>query len=220
MILNKKSVGIILAVVVGLLFTGIQFQHFGESPSPSMSAEKKASDAKNALSKEERAQPPLAPKGKKVLIAYYTRSGNARDVAQEIKQQFGGDLFEIQTRNAYPEAYPDVVLQAKNEIQQGIKPELKNKVQDIRSYDVIFIGTPVWWGTLAPPVSSFLSAYDFSGKTVIPFCTYKTTGLGGIVGDVKTILPNANVLNGIAVKDGEVSQSKDAITVWLEGLKL
>lgn len=208
---------VLLAAIVGVGFVGM---HFGESPFPSVSAEKKASDGKNALSKEERAQPPLAPRGKQVLIAYYTRSGNARDVAQEIKQQFGGDLFEIQTRNAYPESYPDVVLQVKNEIQQGIKPELKNKVQDIRSYDVIFIGTPVWWGTLAPPVSSFLSAYDFSGKTVIPFCTYKTTGLGGIVGDVKTILPNANVLNGLAVKDGEVSQSKDAITAWLEGLKL
>ena len=99
---------------------------------------------------------------KKILTAYYSHSGNTGEIASYIQKQTNGALFEIIPAVLYPTGYNDVVRQAKIEIQSGKKPELKTKINDTESYDIIFVGSPNWWGTIAPPVAAFLSEHDFS----------------------------------------------------------
>lgn len=107
----------------------------------------------------------------KILIAYYSYSGNTKEVAEAIREKTGGELFEIKAEGTYPEEYRPMTVQAKKEIAANFRPKLLSKVADISKYDVIFIGSPNWWGTITPQVSSFLEAYDLSGKTVVPFIT-------------------------------------------------
>lgn len=130
------------------------------------------------------AEEPAAPENPKVLIAYYSWSGNTKEIAEDIHEITGGTLFEIQTVQSYPEEYRATTEQAKKEINENYRPELKTKVDNIAQYDTVFIGSPNWWGTIAPAVSSFLSEYDLSGKTVIPFITH---GGGGEQQTVKNL---------------------------------
>lgn len=114
---------------------------------------------------------------KKILIAYYSLSGNTREVAEAVQKEVGGDIFEIETAEAYPDIYKELTEQAKREISAGYKPALKKNVENFEKYDIVFIGSPIWWGTIAPAVSSFLAANDFNGKTVIPFVTHSGGGV-------------------------------------------
>ena len=118
----------------------------------------------------------------KILVAYYSYSGNTRFAAEQIQKNTGGTLFEIKPVKPYPADYNACVELAKREINAGVKPELAEKVKEFDKYDVIFVGTPNWWSTMAPPVLTFLSSYDFSGKTIIPFVTH---GGGGMARAVK-----------------------------------
>ena len=115
---------------------------------------------------------------KKVLVAYFSHSGNTREVARQIGEATGGDLFEIVPATPYPAEYQAVVDQGKKEIAAGVRPALKNPVGDLSQYDVIFVGSPCWWATIAPPVATFLTSCDFAGKTVIPFMTHEGSGMG------------------------------------------
>jgi flavodoxin len=153
---------------------------------------------------------------KKALIVYYSYSGNTKELAQEIQKQTGGDIFEIQTVKAYPSGYNETVEQAKKEIERGYKPELKSKVKNIENYDVIFIGSPNWWSTIAPPVAAFLSNYDLSGKTIIPFITHGSGGMARCETDIKKLAPKSNVLSGIALSGTSVKNSNDKIAEWLK----
>lgn len=120
----------------------------------------------------------------KILIAYYSWSGNTKEAAEAIQKETGGELFEIQTVQTYPEEYRATTEQAKKEINEGYRPELKTTVADMAQYDVVFIGSPNWWGTIAPAVSTFLESYDLKGKKIIPFITH---GGGGVQNTVKDL---------------------------------
>ena len=152
---------------------------------------------------------------KKILTAYYSHSGNTGEIASYIQKQTDGALFEIIPAVPYPTGYNDVVRQAKIEIQSGKKPELKIKINDTESYDIIFVGSPNWWGTIAPPVAAFLSEYDFSAKTIVPFCTHGGGGYGSIFKDISLLCPNSNVLNGFDVFDRGNGNFSEKITLWL-----
>jgi flavodoxin len=148
----------------------------------------------------------------KILIAYYSRSGVTGRVAKQIQSATGGDLFEIKVQTPYPPDYSDVVQQAKQEIEAKYKPPLLNDLPDVSSYDMIFIGSPNWWSTIAPPVAAFLSGDSFSGKTVAPFITHGGGGLAGCVADIKALCPGANVGEGV---DGNYASN---ISKWLKNL--
>lgn len=128
---------------------------------------------------------------KKVLVAYYSYSGNTEAVARQIADATGGTLFEITTSHTYPEAYNAMTAQAKKEIQAGFKPELTSKPENWADYDMVFVGSPNWWGTYAPAVSAFLAAYDFKGKTVVPFFTHGGGGMQNCERDMKKQLAGA-----------------------------
>lgn len=170
------------------------------------------SNANTATATEDLTMTQNAPK---ILIAYYSWSGNTKEVAEKIHEEVGGDIFRIETVQPYPEEYHATTTQAKQEINEGFKPELKSKVDNIAQYDVVFIGSPNWWGTIAPAVSSFLAENDLSGKTVIPFITH---GGGGVQNTVKDLTAQCN---GCKVSDnpwtGYGSRTM-GIGGWLEDL--
>ncbi|WP_169717856.1 hypothetical protein SPSIL_005500 [Sporomusa silvacetica DSM 10669] len=115
--------------------------------------------------------------------------GNTKAFAESIQKQVGGDLFFIEPQAAYPKDRDKTIEKAKGEVESKYKPQLVNNVADIRSYDVIFIGTPIWWYTVSPPVRTFLSEYDLADKTVVPFSTHKGSGLSGIDKTIKESIP-------------------------------
>ncbi|MDR2842701.1 MAG: NAD(P)H-dependent oxidoreductase [Spirochaetaceae bacterium] len=154
--------------------------------------------------------------GGKVLIAYFSWSGNTRTIAQEIQKATGGELFEIKTVDAYPTDYKTVVNQAKKEQQENARPALVAKVNNMDSYDTIIIGYPNWWGTIPMAVFTFLEAYDFDGKTIIPFCTNEGSGLGRSASDIKKTAPKATVRDGLAIRGGSVKSATNEVTAWLK----
>jgi flavodoxin len=143
---------------------------------------------------------------KKVLVAYYSHSGTTKKVAEEIHQIVSGDLFEIKEATPYPCDYNTVVKQAKQEIANGFRPALKDKIPEISDYDLIIIGSPNWWSTIAPPVATFLTQADFSGQTIAPFITHGGGGLNCTISNIRQLCPDANILEGFdANQRGQLS---------------
>ena len=141
-------------------------------------------------------QPKVSAEPSRVLIAYYSWGGNTKYAAAQIQKATGGTLFEIKPVKPYPSEYRECTVQARKEIQEGGRPELAAKVEDMGKYDVIFIGSPNWWSTIAPPVASFLASYDLSGKTVIPFATSGGSGIEKAEQSLKSHCPQANWKKG------------------------
>ena len=144
----------------------------------------------------------------KILIAYYSRTGNTRELANQIQQRVGGDLFEVRTVHSYPKEYRATTDQAKREQEDNFRPQLTAEVQNMESYTTVFIGYPNWWGTLPMAFFSFLEKYNFAGKTLIPFSTHEGSHLGRSVADMKTLCPNSRILDGIALRGGNSSTVK------------
>lgn len=154
---------------------------------------------------------------KKTLIAYYSHSGNTKAVAQKIQNYTGGDTFEIEPVNKYSQNYNEVVNQAKIEAQNDVRPELINN-GDIKDYDIIFLGTPVWWYTIASPVKTFLTSHNWENKIIIPFCTHGGGGASNTYRDIQKFAPNAKVLNGYT--SYENSANIEEIKTWINNLNL
>ncbi len=155
-------------------------------------------------------------KDKKVLIAYYSYSGNTKAVAERIQAATGGDIFEIVPKNDYPKNYNAVVEQAKKEKADNFKPELKSSI-DVSKYDLIFIGSPVWWYTMAPPVMTFISENNFDGKTIIPFCTHGGGGASATYIDMEKLAPKAKVLSGLTTYERTATDKE--VFAWIKSLK-
>ena len=151
---------------------------------------------------------------KKVLVAFYSHSGVTKKAAEEIHAIVGGDIHEIVEQDTYPQDYKTVVEQAKQEIAQGYQPKLKSDLPDLSNYDVIFIGSPNWWSTIAPPVATFLTSLDFAKKTIIPFVTHGSGGLGRTVNDIKKLVQGVNVLDGFS------ANNTAGISQWIQSLDL
>ncbi|MEN6410970.1 MAG: flavodoxin [Anaerolineaceae bacterium] len=156
----------------------------------------------------------------KILIAYFSHTGNTRTIAEQIHANVNSDLFEIVTVNPYPDDYDTLVDLAKQEQNENARPALSTHVEDMDSYDVIFIGYPNWWGTMPMPVFTFLEEYNFSGKTIIPFCTHAGSGLGHSESDIAGLLPDATLLKGLAIRGSSVDsgQAQQDVTGWLREL--
>lgn len=152
----------------------------------------------------------------KVLIAYYSWSGNTRFAAEQIQKVAGGTLFEIKPVNEYPADYGACVEKARKECREGAKPELASKVEDFAWYDVIFVGTPNWCSTMAPPVRTFLSSYDFRGKTVVPFVTHGGGGMARCEKDMREACPKAVFGKGGAFPGKSIRNAEDALRKWAE----
>lgn len=153
---------------------------------------------------------PIDMGGKKVLVAYYSYSGNTKAVAEKIQKFTGGDIFEIKPAKAYPANYNDVVNLAQTEKAQDAKPELMDN-GNTEGYEIIFLGTPVWWYTMASPVRTFLSVNKFDGKTILPFCTHGGGGESSTYTDMQKLAPGAKFTAGYtsyerSAKDADIKK--------------
>jgi flavodoxin len=157
---------------------------------------------------------------KKTLVAFFSHSGNTRIVADMIQKSAGDDIFEIKAVKNYPEDYDAVVNEAKQELKSGFKPELRSKISDMDRYERVFIGYPDWWGTFPAPVKTFLLEYDFTGKTIVPFCTHEGSGFGRSVTDISKLCPKSILLDGIAVRGSEVKTAQSKVSEWLGKIKI
>jgi flavodoxin len=160
-------------------------------------------------------QAPLLSKNKTILVAYFSHSGNTREIANQIHKKVGGDIFEIAGVKPYPDDYDECVKQARKELDSGYKPKLKTQIKNLGSYDMVFIGYPNWWGTFPAPVLTFITENDLSGKTIAPFCTHEGSRLGRSVGDIKRLCPKSTVLDGLAVRGTYVKQAQTEVSEWL-----
>ncbi|VBB08618.1 flavodoxin/nitric oxide synthase [Lucifera butyrica] len=140
-------------------------------------------------------------KGKKILVAYFSQSGNTRRAAEQIHKLVGGDIVEVKTVTPYPTGYNECVEVAKKEKETNARPELSTKVDNMASYDVIFVGYPIWWHTAPMPIYTFLESYNLSGKTVIPFCTSGGSDISESMDAIKSLCPNSNILEGLTAND-------------------
>lgn len=110
---------------------------------------------------------------KKMLIVYYSVSnGNTKRIAEQMQKAIGADIVCIDTVKPYTGSYDEIVEQGQREVNRGYQPEIKPLGVNVADYDVIAVGTPTWWYTMAPAVLTFLKSCDWSGKTVIPFQTH------------------------------------------------
>lgn len=147
----------------------------------------------------------------RTLIACYSWSGNTREVAVQIQKLTGGTLFEIAPVTPYPVNYNDCLKQAKADIDRKFRPPLKNDVINMDQYDVIFVGSPNWWGTIAPPVSTFLASHDWSGKTLIPFFTHGSGGMQNCERAVQELGVKGTVLKAAAFPGSGVKSASGQI---------
>ena len=156
--------------------------------------------------------------GKRVLVAYHTRTGHTRTVAETILRATGGDAFEIEPATPYPDDYDQLVAQNVEEQQSGYLPPLRRHVEQIADYDVVLLGSPLWNVRLTPPVRSFLAAHDLSRSAIAPFTTYIVSGMGRSRDDIAETAPGATFLEGLAVLGEEAGQADTAVASWLNKL--
>ncbi len=168
----------------------------------------------------------------KCLIAYFSRAGNnyvggnivnlpvgnTEVVAKMLQEMTGGDLFHIEPVKAYPKEYTETTDVAKEELRTSARPKLTGHVETMASHDGVFLGYPNWWGTMPMPVFTFLEEYDLSGKTIIPFCTHEGSGLGRTVTDIRKTCPQSTVLEGLAIRGGDVKNAHDQVAGWLKDI--
>jgi flavodoxin len=126
----------------------------------------------------------------------------------------GGELFEIESVHTYPTEYDAVVEEARKELKAALRPALRHQPKDPRSYDVVLVGFPNWWGTFPMPVATFLTENDWSGKTLIPFCTHEGSRMGKSASDLAKLCPESNVLEGLALRGGSVKTAGEEVKRW------
>ena len=137
---------------------------------------------------------------KKALVLYYSQTSNTKAVAQEIAKRTGADIEEIQAVKPYDGDFQATISRSQQERNQGITPEIKPIAADLAKYDVIFLGYPIWFGTYAPPIATFLAQVDLSGKKVVPFATFGSGGLDTSIKDLAKNEPKAEILPGYGVR--------------------
>jgi flavodoxin len=151
----------------------------------------------------------------KILVAYFSWSGNSREIAKNIHKRVGGDLFEIVPATPYPTDYNACLDQSADELKRQYRPPLKTHVANMKQYDVIFLGYPNCWATIPMPVASFLEEYDFSGKTIVPFCSHGGGRLGQSTSAIAKLCPHSTMLEALSIYyDGGTTLQSD-ITAWL-----
>ena len=197
------------------------------------SGDKPASTEKPASAEKTAVEQPTAPNGKKILVVYFSRTGeeynvgtitkgNTAIVAEFIAQKVGANTFEIKAETPYPDGYEECTALAKRELESNARPKFVANVDNRAQYDTVFIGFPIWWGAVPRVLLTFLEANDFSGKTIVPFCTHGGSGLAGTEREIAEACPNAKLLDGLAIVGKQCQDAPDAVRkdvdAWLTSL--
>lgn len=165
----------------------------------------------------------------KSLILYFSRAGenytneglknmeigNTEVIANYIKEYDDAHLFKMDPLNEYPDDYMECTEVAKKELNDNARPELKQYIEDISGYDLIYLGFPNWWNTMPMPVWTQLEKLDFSGKTIKPFVTHEGSEFGKSLKDLKKLCPGAKIESGLSIQGSFVSSSKEKVKNWV-----
>lgn len=174
---------------------------------------------------------------KKILVAYFSMEdiippgadavthatpavGNTKTVAMAIQQLVGGDLFKIETEQRYSVNHQESSAIAEKEMRENARPKLTSHVENMNEYDVIFVGYPIWWYMEPMVIRSFLEEYDFSGKTIIPFCTSLGVNIEQSEDNIRELLPQAEVLQGLRLRTGRENNMVGNISQWLKNIDM
>lgn len=149
------------------------------------------------------------------LVVYFSRSGNTRVIAGQIGRALGARVFEIVPATPYPEDYEETVAQATRERESGYEPPLQAGVGNIADYDTIWLGFPIWGGSLPPVIRSFLSGHDLSGKTLVPFITHGGYGIGNSLSLLAEHEPGARLAREFVLEADQERRTLERVTDWL-----
>ncbi|WP_085940793.1 flavodoxin [Azospirillum sp. B506] len=154
------------------------------------------------------------------LVAYFSRTGNTRVIAGQIRRAHGADLFEIEPADPYPEDYEAVVRQAQGERDTGYQPPLRATFPDIWSYDIVFLGFPIWGMSTPPVIRSFLAGHDLSGKTLVLFVTHGGYGLGNSMAIVAAHAPRSRLLEPFTMRADQERETLLQVSRWLGDIQI
>ena len=138
----------------------------------------------------------------KSIVIFYSWAGHTRRMAEAIAAETGADLLEIQPREAYPASYRETLRRSKAELDTGRLPDIQPAGQDLKGYDTVYIGSPVWYGTIAPPLTVYLKSQQLAGKRVLPFCTHGGGGKGHTDRDIAALCAGAQMAPMYAAYEG------------------
>lgn len=165
----------------------------------------------------------------KALVIYFSRAdenyfggamryidkGNTEIIAEYIRDLCSADLFKVERKVPYSKDYMKCIKEAQDEQRRGERPELVKYLDNINGYDVIFIGAPIYWGTMPQPMFTALERLSFEGKVVMPFTTHEGSGLANVVTDIKKIAKGATVKQGLAITGSLVGSAKPDVAKWI-----
>ena len=206
--------------------TGVSEAPAGSSEVASQPASEPAETSQTPAAPEEPsvsaepAEPEEAGETGGTLIAYFSWSGNTEQMAQMIQAETDGDLFPIEPAVPYTEDYDTLLDVARQEQAEDARPEVAAQVENWDSYDVIFVGYPDWWNDAPMPVYTFLEAYDWTGKTLVPFCTSGGSGFGRSLDKLPGSAPGAAILEGLHINGDSVDGAAGDVAAWVDGLGL
>ena len=220
--MNKKVLTLLVVIILVAITGGIIF---ALNMNKTSDTEKNAENINNTEDKSQSSSNENTHQGEenntettktgKVLVLYFSQSGNTEAVANIIHNEVGGDIVKLETVQTYPSDYNELVDYAQKEQRQNARPELKTKINNIEQYDTIFLGYPNWWSDMPMPLYTFLDEYDLSGKTIAPFITHGGSGLSGTPSKIKKEEPNATVTDGLAVSGSSARNSQSTVKNWL-----
>lgn len=220
----KRVISILMVLSIILAFAGCSANN--NTTDSSTSAEKAATQTN-----ETKADSNKTTSGSKALVVYFSRTGeqyevgviekgNTAIVADMIAEQTGADSFEIlPKKDNYPTTYKELTDVAKEEQNNNARPEIKDSISNFDQYDTVYLGYPIWWGDLPMICYTFLESYDFSGKTIVPFCTHAGSGDAGTQSKIQSAAPNATVKEVLAITGTDAQNERDSVkskvTEWL-----
>ena len=164
-------------------------------------------------------QEPSKGNANSTLVAYFSATGNTEEIAQHLQTILGASLYEIIPAKPYSDDDLDYnasdcrANQEQND--PSVRPAIDGSVENMDGYDVILLGYPIWWGEAPRIISTFLESYDFTGKTIVPFCTSGSSGIGGSAEHLTVLAADATWLEGARFNPGA---TQDEVAAWVEGL--
>lgn len=231
----KKIIAILLflSMVLGLAACGKSASQTGQPTTEEDSVESRSSmeeaaensstDAENMGVPESQSEETDIPDAQesKVLIAYFSATGTTKGVAEHIANGLNADIYEIVPEDPYTDAdldYSDNNSRTTIEMNDpDVRPLISGSVENMEQYDIVFIGYPIWWGEAPRIISTFVESYDFSGKTIVPFCTSGGSGMGSSAANLEELTNGAQWISGQRLSG---SDSRDTVMEWVNGLGL
>ena len=222
----KKAIAILLSLtmILGLAACGNSASQTEQPSTEDTSVESKADteSAENGTDMENTDNQDV--QNHKALVAYFSATGTTKGVAEHIANGLNADIYEIVPEEPYTDAdldYNDNNSRTTIEMNDpDARPAISGSVENMEQYDIVFIGFPNWWYGMPMVMYSFFDEYDFSGKTVIPFCTSGGSAFSDAVDEIKNMEPDATILDGLHIGSSSVTDAESRVSEWVQGLGL